>query len=115
MKLTKQTHIPGVGAMVDSLFACLPFVSFINFIFISIVVYADVSEYLKLYTPWIQLWSFMALLALITGILMLVVYKYVLPSLWAFRGKQLFGFESKIVDEVQALQKEIRELKELIK
>lgn len=112
IKITKQRHIPGVGALIDSLFSCLPFLSFINFIFISIVVYADIHPYLKVHMPWVQMWSFMAFLSVVTILMMLAVYKFVLPSLWAFRGKQMFGYESRVIDEIQKLQKEVRELKE---
>jgi len=111
VKGVKQKHIAGVGALVDSLFSCLPFLSFINFIFISFVVYADIHPYLKVHLPWVQLWSFLLVLSFITMMMMLAVYKFVLPSLWAFRGKQMFGYESKVIDELKKLQKEIRRLK----
>lgn len=111
IKITKQRAIPGIGALVDSLFSCLPFLSFINFIFISIVVYADVRPYLQVYAPWIQLWSFLILLSIVTIIMMLVVYKFVLPSLWEFRGRQLFGFESDVIDRLNKIEDEIKGVK----
>ena len=44
---------------------------------------------------------------------MILVYKYLLPSIWTFRGKQMYGFESELIDEVRALRKEVQELKEV--
>ena len=100
----KQRHIPGIGALVDSLFSCLPFISFINFVFIAIVTYSEIHPYLKTNIPWMQMWSFLLLLTAATLILMFVVYKFVLPSLWAFRGQQMFGFESKVLDELRVIK-----------
>lgn len=111
MKVVKQKHIKGIGAIVDSLFSCLPFLSFINFIFISLVVYAEIHPYLKVFMPWVQLWSFLLVLSFITLLMMIAVYKFVLPSLWAFRGQQMFGYESKVIDEIRKLQKQVKELK----
>ena len=111
IKITKQKHIPGVGALIDSLFSCLPFLSFINFVFISIVVYAEIHPYLKTYIPWVQMWMFLLFLTIATVLMMLMVYKFVLPSLWAFRGKQMFGFESDVLDELKKINERLNKMK----
>jgi len=103
--MIKQRQVPALGEVVDSLFSCLPFLSFINFIFISIVVYADIHPYLKVYAPWVQMWMFLLFLSVVTVLLMFFVYKFVLPSLWVFRGKQLFGFESEVLDKLNKIEK----------
>lgn len=108
--MIKQTHIPGVGALVDSLFSCLPFLSFINFAFISIVLYSDIAPYLKLHAPWMSLWVFLLFLTALTIIMMVLVYKFVLPSLWTFRGKQMFGYESKVVEKLGDIEKRLGEM-----
>ena len=109
--MIKQKHIPGVGALVDSLFSCLPFLSFINFVFISVVLYSEIAPYLKPHAPWVSLWVFLLILTCLTIISMALVYKFVLPSLWAFRGRQMFGYESKVTDKLKDIDKRLDKLK----
>ena len=105
--MIKQTHIPGVGALVDSLFSCLPFLSLINFAFVSVVLYSNISETLTAYVSWMNLWVFLLILTGLTIIMMALVYKFVLPSLWAFRGRQMFGYESKVMDKLKDIDKRL--------
>jgi len=49
--------------------------------------------------PWIKLWIFMLALTFLVGGMMILVYKFVLPSLWAFRGRQMFGKKTRENDE----------------
>ena len=95
----RQRNIPGVGAFIESLFTCLPILGIINFIFIAIVLYTDIQPYLLVHMPWIKLWIFMLALTFLVGGMMILVYKFVLPSLWAFRGRQMFGKETRENDE----------------
>ncbi len=111
----KQRTVRGLGEYVDSMFSSLPFLSIINFGFVTIILYADIHPWIKIYIPWIELWMF--LLSMLIGInyMMYLIYKYVLPSLWAFRGKQLFGFESEVMDELEKQRKEIKELRKEVR
>jgi lipid A disaccharide synthetase len=43
---------------------------------------------------------------------MVLIYKFVLPSVWTFRQKQMFGYESKLLDEIEKLRKDIEKMKE---
>ena len=108
----KQRTIAGLGAAVDSMFSCLPFLSIINFSFVAIILYADIHPWLKIYIPWIELWMFLLSMLFVVIFMMFIVYKFVLPSLWTFRGKQLFSFESDVIDKLTKLSEEIQELKE---
>jgi len=95
----RQRNIPGVGVFIESLFTCLPVLGIINFIFIAIVLYTDIQPYLLACMPWIKLWIFMLALTFLVGGMMILVYKFVLPSLWAFRGRPMFGKETRENDE----------------
>ena len=95
----KKRNIPGVCAFIESLFTCLPVLGSINFIFIAIVLYTDIQPYLLVHMPWIKLRIFMLALTFLVGGMMILVYKFVLPSLWAFRGRQMFGKETRENDE----------------
>ena len=106
----KQRNIPGLGAVVESAFNTLPVLSAINFLSILAVLYASVREYLIDWVPWINVWSFFGIMCGVGLVLMAIVYIFVLPSLWAFRGKQMFEHESQIMDKLEALQKTVDEI-----
>ncbi len=112
MRLLKQHNIPRLGALVDSLYTSLPILGIINFLSILTVLYATTREYLVIWVPWLTFWMFVGFLVGLTIATMLFIYKFVLPSVWTFRQKQMFGYESAIVDELRTLQKDIKELKE---
>ena len=93
----KQKNIPWIGAFIDSLFTCLPFLGIINFVFISIVLYNSIQPYLLTYIPWVKLWMFLLLLLFLVIGMMFFIYKFVLPSLWTFRAKQMYGFDEEVL------------------
>ena len=110
-KLLKQKRIPGLGALVDSLYTSLPVLSIINFLSILTVLYASIKSDLAQWVPWLTFWVFLVLLCALTATMMVLVYKFVLPSVWTFRQKQMFSFESEVLDEIKGLRKEIKNLK----
>jgi D-beta-D-heptose 7-phosphate kinase/D-beta-D-heptose 1-phosphate adenosyltransferase len=92
----KQKNIPWLGAFMESFFVTLPLLSIINFWAIIVMLYTNLRPYLLQYMPWMNLWYFVAILTLIGVLGMVLVYKFVLPSIWAFRGKQMFTENSGI-------------------
>ena len=118
-KAFKQKNIPWVGALVESLFNALPFLSILisvfNFISIMVVLYANIKQYLIDYFPSITLASFIGaifiFLILVVAVIMGVIYKYVTPSLWTFRNKQMNKYDSEVLMKLDRLEKEIREMR----
>ena len=108
----KQKNIPLLGALIDSLFTCLPFLGIMNFIFIAIILYNDIRPYLLVHAPWVTLWMFLLLLlGLVIG-MMFFIYKFVLPSLWTFRGKQMYGFDDGVLRDQKIGKEDEKESKE---
>lgn len=97
----KQKNIPWLGAFLETFFSTLPFLSVISFVSITMVLYASARPYLLQYAPWMTLWLFLGIVVMlgITG--MWLVYKFVLPSIWAFRGTQLFNQETAPANRVK--------------
>jgi len=106
----KQRNIPWVGAFIEALFNTLPMLSIMNFISIIIVLYASIRPYLIEHAPWMKLWIFILILTALSVIVMILIYKYVLSSLWAFRGKQMFQNENKIIEKLDKLEEKIDRL-----
>lgn len=109
----KQKNIPWLGAIVESLFTSLPVLSIINFLAVITVLYATVREYLLVWIPWMTIWIFVGAMFILVMFLMMCIYKFVLPSLWTFRGKQLYGFESELFNEVKSLREQMLSIEEM--
>ena len=55
---------------------------------------------------------FVCIVAVLTLVVMLLIYLLVLPSLWTFRGHQMNSFDSGLLKELQVLRAEVRDLRE---
>lgn len=105
----RQRNLPWLGAFTESLFTTMPVLSILNFVSIMLVLYTSVKDSLPL---WLNFYWFIASLTIVTLLLMLAMYLYVLPSIWTFRAKQMNSFENELLREIRELRKEVRELKE---
>jgi len=109
--MIKQKNIPWLGALVDALYTSLPILSIVNFLSIVSVLYATTWGYIQTWAPWMTFkWFILMMCILVTG-LMVFVYKFIVQSLWSFRGRQMHTRDSNLVREVRELRKEIEELK----
>ena len=107
-----QKVLPGIGAIYEAFVVSLPFLSAIQFLTILTMFYENLKVYIHPVMPWVTFPIFISTVASVMCCIMVVVYKFLLPSIWNFRGKQLYGFESELMKEVKELRKEIKELKE---
>ena len=104
-KLLKQKRVPILGELVDSLFSTLPLLSVYSGITMTILLYTSTRAYLHSWFPWIELWSFILIILFSLIPLLLLTYKFIIPSLWGFRSKQMFHLEDKIKTLEQKLDK----------
>jgi hypothetical protein len=104
----KQRHVPHLGAMYEVFVTALPLLSAINFISILVILYANVQPFVKEYLPWMTLPLFFIIVTILFILCSLLVYKLLLPSLWAFRGKQMFGFEGEIKAKLDEILVELK-------
>lgn len=102
VKVPKQKSIPWLGAIIDSLYTSLPILSILNFLSIQIVLYASIRGYIGHWVPWLTFTWFIIFMVILTLVIMVFVYKFVIPSLWVWRGRQLYGHDSKLMDEVKS-------------
>lgn len=106
-----QKKIIGIGELYESFITSLPILSAIQFISVLAVLYNQLQPTLVAILPGITLLKFLAVLTVVMLGVMILVYKFLIPSIWTFRGKQLYGFESDLMKEVQELRKEIKAMK----
>lgn len=111
-KKLRQRKVIGLGELYESFITALPLLSAVQFVSILTLLYVDLQPNLVGLLPGITLLKFLIALSVIMLGVMVLVYKFLIPSIWTFRGKQLYGFESELLDEVKALRKDIQTLKE---
>jgi len=92
----KQRRVPYLGALIDSLYSTLPLMSIYSGITITILLYASVKDYLLSLFPWMRLWIFVVIILISTLPILLLVYKFIIPSLWSFRSSQMSHLEDKL-------------------
>ena len=106
----RQRNIPWLGKLVDSLYTSLPILSIVNFLSIVTVLYTTTREYLVAVIPWMNIYWFLLGLLLITAVTMALIYLLVLPSLWTWRSKMMYGFDSELMKDVKELTKTVKKL-----
>jgi len=106
--LLKQRKLPFIGGFVDALYTSLPILGIINFLSIMVILYNDTRPYLLEHMPWVTLWVFLTAIGGFTSIIGLLIFKFVLPSLWTFRSKQMFSYENQVVSKLDEILKEIK-------
>jgi hypothetical protein len=89
-RLTRQTLVPGLGAFMDSMFTAMPILSIANFVSIVVVLYTSIHPWLAEKYPFFDhLWMLYASIVVVSVVSLVLVYRYVLPSLWSWRKSQM--------------------------
>ncbi len=95
-KLFGQRRIRFLGEVVDTIFTSMPVFSAYSIISTTIILYELTKEYIQNMLPWMNVGYFILLLGILFIPVMLVVYKYIIPSVWQFRSTQMGHLEGKI-------------------
>ena len=88
--ILKQKKVPMLGAFVDVFYTTLPLLGAFNFLSITVILYETIKPYILANFPWFSFWIFLGVLVLLTLLAMVVFYKFITPSLWDFRSRQMF-------------------------
>lgn len=105
-KILKQYKTPGIGGFKEILAQTVFYITVINFILITVTAYnTTLREFFLVWMPGFKLWMFFVIL--IAGVLlgMILEYKFITPSQYAFKSKQLFEHESKVMDEIKKIHR----------
>lgn len=89
-RLTKylgtQKVIPGIGEFKETLSQVLFWGSIANWMMVAGTFYYTTLRYIA---PWFSLGWFIGVIAIGMLMIFIIEFKYVVPSIWAFRGKQM--------------------------
>lgn len=104
----RQKRIPILGEVIDSFFTTLPILSAYSGVSVTIILYETIKEYMLVWFPWMTLGYFILILVSLFSPLVILVYKYVIPSVWHFRSTQMSHLEGKI-DKLSEQLKKLQE------
>ena len=106
---SKQHNIPWVGMLKDLAVMTMFYVSIINFILIALTAYyTTLRPVIMAHAPWFKVWMFLLVLVGLSLIGMLLEYKFVYASYFAFRNKQEFEHENLIKKEIREQFEDLR-------
>lgn len=95
-KVFKQRRVKFLGEVVDTIFTAMPVLSAYAVVSTTIVMYELVKQYILNVFPWMNIFIFIGCLVLLFLPILLVFYKWVIPSVWGFRSEQMSHLERKI-------------------
>ena len=95
-KIFKQRRIRFLGELVDTIFTAMPAFSAYSIVAQTFILYELTKDYIQNVLPWLNVLYFILWLGLLFLPLMLVVYKFIIPSIWHFRSTQMQHLENKI-------------------
>ncbi len=109
-RVFKQHKVPWVGGLKEMLAQTVFYIAMINFVLIAIVAYnSTLREFILDWIPGFKLWMFLAVLIAFVLTAMVVEYKYIAPSLYSFRSKQMFGHKSEVTDALKRIEAKLNE------
>lgn len=108
--LFRQQRVRFLGELVDAVFTALPALSIYSGLSVTVILYEAVKSYIQNWLPWMNVLYFLAGLLVAFTPVVLLTYKYVIPSIWHFRSTQMSYLEAK----VDAQSAQIQELKRLL-
>jgi hypothetical protein len=115
-KFLKQYKLGWIGGFKDILTMVIFYMSIISFTLVAVTAYnTGLREWLLIYFPWMKIYIFYGILLAIAGIAMVLEYKFVYPSFYAFRSQQEYKHQSPLRADLALCLKKLDEISEEIK
>lgn len=95
-KYLKPRRVKYLGELLDSFFTSLPFFSIYSSLSVTIILYAQIKDWLHVWLPWVNLWVFLLVVGFALTIIVLLAYKYIVPSIWGVRSQRMYHLEEKL-------------------
>lgn len=109
-RIFKQHKVPWVGGLKEMLAQTVFYIAMINFVLIAVIAYnSTLREFILDWIPWFKLWMFLVVLIAFVFVAMVLEYKYIAPSLYSFRSKQMFEHKSEITDALKRIEAKLNE------
>lgn len=104
--------LPYIGPVKALLASTMFYIGIVQFLLIAVTSYqVSVSPWATQHLPWLTLWIFLGLLLVFVLITLVIEYKFVLPSIYAFGNSQGYVHNSPLVADMQKALRELEEIK----
>ena len=112
-RLTKQYKVSGkIGGFKDLLGRTLFYVSIVNFILIAATAYhTTLRDIVHTWLPWFNFPVFLGVLVAGLLLMMILEYKVVLPSAWAFSNRQQYEHQNLLRKQLDRIEETLEEMK----
>ena len=107
-RVLRQYKIPWIGGFKETLSQVAFWISMINFVMLGGTFYYTTLRYIA---PWFSPSLFLLSVVVIVLIGLVIEYKFIVPSLWIFRGKQMFEHQSEIMNKLDEIIELLKEKK----
>lgn len=106
---------PWLGGVKDLSSHTAIYISGLNMLMIAVTAYhTTLREYIQNIAPWFNFGMFLMALFIVVFVLIIMEYKFVLPSTWAFRNMQQYKHEYPIKRDIRKLSEKLDRLEEII-
>ena len=110
-RFLKQYKLGWIGGFKDILTMVIFYMSIISFTLVAVTAYnTGLREWLLIYFPWMKIYIFYGALLAVAGIAMIIEYKFVYPSFYAFRSQQEYKHQSPLRADLALCLKKLDEI-----
>lgn len=112
LRLTKQYKVSSkIGGVKDLLMRTLFYVTAVNFVLIAATAYhTTLRDTLLVWIPWLNFSTFLGVLVVGLLLMMILEYKIVLPSTWAFSNRQQYEHQNLIRKQLDRIEETLEEM-----
>ena len=94
--MLKPRRVRFLGEFIESFFTAIPIIGMFNYLSTTVILWETIKGYVTDVVPWMNIFFFILLLALLFIPIILFTYKFIIPSVWHFRSSQMGHLEEKI-------------------
>ena len=110
-RVLRQHKLGWVGGFKDILTMVIFYMSMISFSLVVITAYnTGLRDWLLVYFPWMKIYYFFGVFLLIALFAMIIEYKFVYPSFYAFRSQQEYKHQSPLREDLAKCLKKLDDI-----
>lgn len=102
--MQKQYNIQGIGNFISVLYTAAPMIGVIMYVVNACTFYMVAKEK---YFPWLSLPLFIGIIIIGLVILLVVFFKFVLPSYYAFINRQTYDHKNPVADDLKKIKQKL--------
>jgi hypothetical protein len=103
----KQRDVRGIGAFINVLYLTAPMIGMVAYVMSAITMYTVIKPYLNYWFPWMSIGVFFAILFVAFLVALLIFYKFIYPSYWAFQNRQVYIHKNPMQKDLELIKKKL--------